>query len=76
MRHGKARETQASAAPGKTSKPIIGIRLVADKYQRLELLKAASKRSRTSLLAECLDEHLPLLESQYAEQIKRVKAAA
>lgn len=45
--------------------PPVQFRLKGDMYDRFERVVKASKRSKTSLVEECLEKFLPELEKQY-----------
>jgi predicted DNA-binding protein len=62
QRSSSKQETRAAAGP---IDPRISIRLDLPIAERFERIVTASKRSKTSIIEECLEGHLPKLEKQY-----------
>lgn len=58
-----------------TNKDRVSIRLKAHTGKRLKRVEKLSRRTRTSLLEECLEAQLPVLEAQYRNLSLRAKAA-
>ena len=46
------------------------VRLRQDLGERLEVLSAATERSKTLYLEKCLEAHLPALEKRYERELK------
>lgn len=64
-----------SATDGGQVRPPVSFRLREDIQKRFLRVVQVSKRSKTSIIEECLEGHLPAMEKHYLAKRQHAKAA-
>ena len=59
-----------TSAPQTAQSPQVAFRMDPPVYERFDRVVKASKRSKTSIIEECIEKVLPGLEKKYAAMAK------
>lgn len=71
MKHRQNPKVVSGAAPVEPAKQM-SVKLEEDLMARFERVQVASRRTKKSVLEECLERALPLLEERFKEDLARV----